>query len=175
MQTRSNPLDQMQEARAILDRVRRSLLEIDPTIADDETLYFDMLDGEGGDAMDILRAAMRAGIEAESFADSMNARLEVLAARRNRFVRRSEVLKTGVYSAMHALGLLRLVAPDFVVSFQRGQRGVRITDEAALPEAFVKVERTPMKKQIATALRNGGIIPGAELSNAEPSPRVRLT
>lgn len=54
-----------------------------------------------------------------------------------------------------------------------GKPGVVITDEAALPAEFVRVERTPDKTAIANALRAAQDVPGAELGNAAPQLTIR--
>ncbi len=39
-------------ARFLLEQVANALLDQDPQMRDDDTLFLDMLDGEGGDALD---------------------------------------------------------------------------------------------------------------------------
>ena len=53
-------------ARFILEQAANTLLEADPQMRDDDALFVDMLDGEGGDALDLLRAALRASLDADA-------------------------------------------------------------------------------------------------------------
>jgi hypothetical protein len=159
---------QVREAMAILSHVRQSLLSADPDIAEDEKLFLDMLDGEGGDAVDVLRAAMRASLEAEAVADGIAGRADKLEERKARFRRRAEGLKSAVVQAMQSIGLPRLEDPEFTLRIQPGQRTARIIDEDLLPGRFVKTTKEPLRRDITAALKAGEVVAGAALSNGAP-------
>ncbi|GAN79815.1 siphovirus Gp157 family protein [Acidocella aminolytica] len=166
---------QLSEAMATLHRLRSDLLEMDPTIAEDEALLFDMLDGEGGEAMEMLRTAMRASLEAKSIADGIEHRQDTLASRRMKMLARADKIKGAVVATMQALGLKKLPDVEFTLTITPGRRSAKITDPTLLPEKFIKTEttRTPKKKDIAEALKAGEVVPGATLSNGEPVATVR--
>jgi len=153
--------------------VRQRLLQDDPDLADDEQLFSDMLEGEGGDAMEVLHRVLRASIAAKDMAEAADSRAIEIAARRDRYRRRAEALRGAAFAALDALGIKKLELPDLTASVRAGQPVVVITDEAALPEVCIRVTREPDKALIAAALKGGREVPGAELSNSSPSLTVR--
>ena len=95
-------------ARFLLLQAASSLEAQDPTIRDDAALFLDMLDAEGGDAVDLLRAGLRASLEAEAQAAACKTRMAQLAERQRRHEARAETLQAAVHRAMRALGIPRL-------------------------------------------------------------------
>ena len=161
-------------AMEILMGAREELLSIDPMIALDTKLFQDMLEGEGGDAMDILANIVRQGVEADAMAEMIKARRAMLADRQDRFEKRREVLRRRARDALIALDLPLLETEDFTASITAGKTHVIITNEKALPDGFCRFTRAPNKDEIGEALRAGGRVEGAELSNPEPGMTVRL-
>jgi hypothetical protein len=83
--------------------------------------------------------------------------------------------KATLFAIMDAIGCHRLELPDCTISTRAGPPAVIVTDEAALPDRFIRVETTRRadKAAIATALKDGEVVDGAELSNAMPVLSVR--
>jgi len=163
----------MEQAMSALLAVRQRLLQDDPDLADDERLFSDMLEGESGDAMEVLHRVLRASIAAKDMAEAADTRASDIAARRDRYRRRAEALRGAAFAALDALGIKKLELPDLTASVRAGQPVVVITDETALPEAFIRTKRDPDKALINAALKAGNTVPGAELSNSTPSLAVR--
>jgi hypothetical protein len=95
------------------------------------------------------------------------------AARRRRFSRHEEAKRAAIFGILQALpelfpaGKFKHALAD--ASIRRGKDGIIVTDEAKLPDRFVKTERTPKKAEIAEAiLKDGEIVPGAEKRNGAP-------
>lgn len=164
---------QLEQAMSVLMAVRSRLLEDDPDLADDERLMADMLEGETGDAMEVLHRMVRASLHAKSMAEAAKLRAADIAARAERYARRDAALRGGVFAAMDALQLRKIEQPDFTAGISAGTAGVVITDETVLPEAFVRTKREPDKATIAAALKAGDAVPGAELGNGPPRLTVR--
>jgi len=59
-----------------------------------------------------------------------------------------------------------------MVSIRAGKASVVITDEQALPDAYIRTKREPDRVALLADLMQGEIIPGAVLSN--PVPVVAL-
>ena len=152
----------------------RARLQDDPDLAADETAMRDLLDGES-DVMDLLRRLARFALEAEAQAGAAKARVDNLRGRQKRFEARENHARQAIYGMMDALGLCTLPDPEFTLSIRAGTRAVFITDEAALPDEFVKVSRTPDKAAIAVALKADRAVPGAELSNSMPTLTLKAT
>lgn len=124
------------------------------------------------DALDILRRVIRVYLEANAFEDVFKARIAALETRQKRFRRRAEVAKLTAFTIMEAIQQPKFVDPEFTASIASGRKSVVVTDETKLAEAFIKVEKTPMKAAIAEALKEGPV-PGAEWSNPMPTLTIR--
>lgn len=166
----------MQAAMASLRRTLADLLAADSTMADDEDLLADCLEGEADDdALRVLDRMVRATLHADDMAAAAKARAAEIVARQRRFERRSEAYRATVQSALECLGRRKYELPDVTVTMASGRASVVITDEALLPERFVRVEttRTPDKKALAEALKGVDPVPGAVLSNSRPTLTMR--
>lgn len=102
-------------------------------------------------------------------------RIAAMQERKARIEARKDARRTAVLMAMETVGLKRLEAPEFTVSVGRSGGKVVVTDEALIPDEFVKIERKPMKKELAAALKAGTAIPGAMLGNPAPTLTVKRT
>jgi hypothetical protein len=162
----------IEQAMAAAQSVRQAILAEDPDLATDETALRDLLDGET-DVYDVLRRMVRFVLDAESLAAAAGDRAEKLSARKARFQKRAQIGRGAVMAMMDALGEQKLPDAEFTVTLRQGVPGVYITDETALPDAFVKVTRAPMKAEIGNALKAGEHIPGAELANGMPQLTIR--
>lgn len=164
----------MEKAVAQLNEARQRLLEADPTIEDDERLFSDSLEGESGDAFEVLDRFVKASIEADALAKAAKDRIAAIRERCARFERHRDAYRAMVLDAMQTMGLPRLVRPEFTASVRAGSPGVVVTDETALPSQFLRVKTEPDKTAIGAALKAGDVVPGAELKNAAEHLQVRV-
>jgi hypothetical protein len=116
----------------------------------------------------LLRVARREEAESKALDQLQND----MRARQDRKDKRAQDLRAIVKQAMLDLGLKRLPAPDMTVTISAGRQKVVITEEAALPDRFFVTSRSVDKKAVAAALDEGPV-PGASLSNGEPSLTIR--
>jgi hypothetical protein len=151
-------------AVSTLQQVRERLLALCPDIADDERLFADMLEGEGGSAIQILERLVEASIEADTLAEGAKRRAADLAERHARFERRRDALRSVALDALCALTLRRLERPAWTISV-RQQPAPLLLDEAALPDQWWRTKREPMRGDIRQALSAGAAIEGAQLGN----------
>lgn len=161
-------------ARFILEQVAADLVAVDPGIREDDALFLDMLDGEGGSALDLLHAAMRASLEATGLAQACKARMAQLAERKRRHEVRAEVLQSAVHQAMRDLGLPRLRDAEFTASRRDGSDKVDVQDVGKLPARFVRMTREPDKAALLAALKTGEEIPGAILARSDETLTVKV-
>jgi Gp157 protein len=164
----------LEKAMSALMETRERLLREYPEIAEDETLLTDMIEGEGGDAMDVLDRVVRASIEADSLAKAAKERKAEIGERQTRFERRRDHLRALAFSALEALDIKKLERPDFTASIRAGQASVVVFDEEALLPAFWRYSQEPDKAKIRDAISKGFDVDGATLSNAAPSLAVRV-
>lgn len=149
-----------------------SRLEASGDVDTDEAAALAVLREEAPNVDAVLCRLLAAADEADRMADALGTRLLVLGARRQRFLRQHDEYRRTVFAMLDALGLRKWKNAEFSVSITDGRPGVVITDEAALPEQFVRVTKTPDKTAIVRALQAGNEIPGAEMRNGMPSMRV---
>lgn len=161
------------QALTALHSARRTLLETDPDLRLDEVELSAALGSEQATVEDAIRSTIAAAIIADCNAAQADERAKRLIERRDRYRRRSESLRSAVFAAMDALGVGRMEWPEVTVSIALPRPGAVITDPDALPDDFVKIERTPRKDAIRNALMAGQEVPGAQLLNGMPTLHVR--
>ncbi len=93
--------------------------------------------------------------------------------RKERIAARVAYRRELLLKAMEAAGLTKLATPAGTVSVGHSAPKVIVIAEDEIPEQFIKVIRQPDKRAIGDALKAGEFIPGARLSNSEPSIRIR--
>lgn len=164
---------QMEQAMSVLLATAARLREDDPELMQDERLFADMLEGETGDAMEVLDRVIRASIVAASFAKEATERAGAIAERATRYRLRADALRGCAFAALTALELPKREQPDFTASVRAGQPNVFIEDEAAVPDPLCRVTRTPDKTLIRAALKGGSTVAGAVLLAGIPSLSVR--
>lgn len=147
-------------------------MEADGTLDTDEAALMEALRDGGADVDGMLVRLLRARGEALANDEAIHARIGALVQRQGRFKRQAEEYRAATYSILDALGLTKWRNAEFSVSVAAGRPGVIVTDEAALPDRFVRIERKADNAAIRAALEAGEIVPGAELANGIPTMRV---
>lgn len=165
---------QMEQAMSVLLATAARLREDDPELMADERLFQDMLDGEGGDAMEVLDRVIRASVVAASFAKEAAERADAIAERAKRYRYRADTLRGCAFAALTVLGIQKREQPDYTASVRAGQPSVFIEDDAAVPNGLCRVTRIPDKTAIGAALKAGKIVPGAVLLDGISSLAVRV-
>ena len=140
-----------------------------PDIWEDETDRLLALESETT-TREYLIAVVRRMLEAEALADE----LEATKARQQRFGRRAEAMRALAHKVMDWAQIRKVELPAATLSIRAGMPRVIVTDEARLPEQFVRIKREPDKHLIASHLKAGEPVPGAELSNSEETLAVRV-
>jgi hypothetical protein len=148
-------------------------MEQDGTLDTDEAALMDALRNEVPEVDGVLVRLLRAMGEAQSNVMSVHERAQVLTGRMARYQRQAEAYRAAVYAIFDALNMTKWKHAEFTASVTPGRPGVVITDEAALPDAFVLVERKPDKTAIKDALARGVAVPGAEMQNNIATLTVR--
>lgn len=149
------------------------LLARHPELAEDEALRLDMIEGQT-DAIELLKQLVRTKAEADAYAKAIKEYEGDLASRRHRMERRADGAKELAFRIMRLAELRKVPLAEATLFETAGVPKVIITDEAAIPEHFIKVERTPKKKEILDAIKGGQKVAGAEISNSEPSLTIRM-
>ncbi len=119
------------------------------------------------------RALIRAIQQADDMAGMAKKRADELTTRVKRFQDRSARYRGLLLSTFDAMGWKKREWPEATVTLRAGNPGVVVTDEAAIPEEYVRVTRSPDKPAIGADLKAGVVIPGAALANGMPSLQIR--
>lgn len=167
----------VQNARNTLLHVRAALLAEDPTIADDARLMIDCLDSEAGDALDIIRAMVRACRTAEAQAAGAKADAEAYAAplreRSHRLAARAKRIRSALLSVCEALKQPKWEDACFTLSVGTTPPALVVIDETLIPSEYVRTRREIDMPAALAALKNGKDVPGACLGNGAPRLTIR--
>ncbi len=143
-----------------------------PILADDEMLRADMLEGSTS-LHEAAREMVRKIGERQALIAGLEIWMDTLTQRINRLGLGVDGARRILFLLMQSAGLRHLQLPEATLSIRSGSPKVIITDEAVLPDAFVRIKREPDKARIKVALQDGTQVPGATLSNAEEYITVR--
>ena len=150
-----------------------SRLQATGDVDTDEAAALAVLAEEAPDVDVVITRLLRAMGEANGAAGMVDGRINALEMRRDRYHRQADEYRRTVFAILDALGVRKWKSAEFTVSVTDGRPGVVITDESALPDAFVRVERTPNKTAIKEAMERGEVVPGAEMTNGFAQMTVR--
>jgi len=123
----------------------------------------------------LLASVLRAAVEAQDMSDAARRRADEIDARATRYKAKAESLRAAAFSAMDAVGTKRVELPDLTASIRNPPPRVVITDEAAIPEEYIRVTTSPDKSAISAALKAARQVPGAELANSIPTLQIRTS
>jgi hypothetical protein len=155
--------------RAQIDLLRVRCPDID---GDDDKLRVDMLEAET-DFHRFIDAVIEHKQEAEELVESIGKLIEKNKARKARHERIAEAMRDTAHKIMDHAGVRKFVLPRATLSIRAGVPKVIVTDETLLPPDCVRIRTEPDKIAIKEHLARGEPVPGAELSNAEPTLAVR--
>lgn len=158
-------------AEDVIREINALLLEY-PQLADDEELFRDMLEGNTrfNEIMDRLLIEMR---DNETLADAAAARIGKLRERQTRLTHRMNFYRSLMHRLLTVTGIQSVALAEAKVSIMKSPEKVIITDESAVPDAFMKITKEPNKTAIKNAIKSGTYVPGAALSNGGTTISVR--
>ncbi len=158
-------------AEDVIREINALLLEY-PQLADDEELFRDMLEGNTrfNEIMDRLLIEMR---DNETLSDAAAARIGKLRERQTRLKHRMNFYRSLMHRLLTVTGIQSVALAEAKVSIMKSPEKVIITDESAVPDAFMKITKEPNKTAIKNAIKSGTYVPGAALSNGGTTISVR--
>jgi monoamine oxidase len=148
--------------------LRDQLIAAWPDLEDDHETLLDSLAGLD-DFEEQIIATMRHVAEREAHAKAMGDLIEGMQARKQRLESGAKWLRAAVLHAMTEAKVPRIKRPDMSLSVGAGKPRLVIIDDAAVPEALCRIERTPNKKEIAQWLSEVDGMPNwAKWEEAKP-------
>lgn len=163
----------VEQVMSVWASTRARLLADDPDLAHDETALTELLGDVDGDVQSILARLLRGAVHAASMASAASDMAADLKARQDRFKRRADTMRATAFSILDAIGQVKIELPDLTASIRAGVPAVVVTDELALPPAYIRVTRAPDKSALLADLKRGVEIPGAQLTNSTPTIMVK--
>ncbi len=122
-------------------------------------------------ALQFTEASMQEeGINVAEVIKVMDYSMEILESEMDRLdglhikaLRAKELLKNRVSHAMQQFGIERISSPTITLSFRKSE-GIEITEESAIPVAYLEPQPPKVSKtKIKEAIKAGIAVPGAEL------------
>lgn len=144
-----------------------------PEMADDDALRINMIEAET-EALEFLDTVVRQIEESKILEEGTALRIQELSERKSRFERRQEALRSLCFKIMQTGDIKKAELSTATLSIRNNPPKVMIHDEAALPPDCVKTTVSPDKTAIKNKLQAGEAVPGAFLSNSEPSLSLRV-
>jgi hypothetical protein len=163
-------LDPIKEAQAVAS-LKQTLDQLGGD--GDDALLMDSIEGETSllEAIDVLLLAIS---EASGLAKGANDAAQALAARAQRLEKRAEAARGLIEQALMIAEIDKLERPAATLSLVRRPPKLEVAEEADIPTEFWKLGDPKLdKKALLAALKEGGVVPGAYLSNCEPSLTIR--
>jgi hypothetical protein len=151
--------------------LRQKLLEAFPD-ADDETIR-DTLEGLTT-LHELIAEIIRSALVDEALQSGLRLRLQDMKERLSRLEARSVKKRELAIEAMSEAGLQKIEQPDFTASARNGPPSLVVVAEDQVPESYWVPQPPKLDRQaILGDLKQGGDIPGAQLSNPKPVLSVR--
>lgn len=142
-------------------------------LAEDDVLRADMIEGST-DVHSVLAKLLDIEREAFSMEAGVGIRREALHARQKRYGRHAEGTRALILKIMQHAALRSVPLPEATLTVRAGSPRVIITDETMLPEELCSFDIRPNKAAIKERIVAGETVPGAVLSNSEPSLTIRV-
>lgn len=140
--------------------------------ADEDTLA-DTLEGITN-LHEMIAAVIRSALVDEALGAGLRKRLEDMKERLSRLELRGATKRRLAFEAMNEAELKKLDQPDFTASLRAGVPSLVITAEDQIPDDYWIPQSPRLSRQaLLNALKQGAAIPGAGLSNSQPTLSVR--
>jgi hypothetical protein len=123
-------------------------------------------------ALELLDKLVEAEREAKAFAEGLEFELERIRKRQIRFEHRQIAIRQYIRQIMETANLKKVERPAATVSIAAGRPKVVITDEQKIDAVFFRYKKEIDKEAIGQAIKSGTNVPGATLSNPEPTLRI---
>lgn len=151
------------QVKAVLNMLRDDLGE------DDDRLKLDMLEGETN-IFELTRRLLDNIEQDEGAKAALITQIQDRNERKARAEHRIEAHRLAIRALMEAAELDKLPLPEATVTLRKLPPKPIVTDEAALPDAFVKITRKPDMAAIKAA---NDPVPGTALDNGGVSLTIR--
>ena len=163
----TNLHDETEAARRLIEQIRADY-------PDDDDLLHDVVEGET-DLLEICDWIARKIGEDDAAIAAITQYQDELGQRADRLAKRIESNRVRLAGTLTALDMTKMELPTATLSMRMGKQKVVVTNQDAIPDDYKakRISFTIDKDTIRSRIDNGESIPGAHLSNAEPSLTIR--
>lgn len=166
-------MDVSRELRNQGEAARNLLLNIRDVVGEDEDMIVTAIEGET-DLKEAISAAVDRLNELNGHQESLDARIEALKTRRDRFEGQAERIKAAIHVAMGQAELRKLELPQATLGVRAVPPKAEIIDESMIPSKFWKASDPKLdRKAVLEALKAKEDVPGAALSNGGETISIR--
>lgn len=127
---------------------------------------------DGGTLDASAEAMLNLALSAEDAVSAAKADLTAAQERKQRAEAAQEIARAALVALLEETGMPSVTARYHTAALAEAGAKVVITDEASLPDEFVRIKREPDKTKLRDALRAKREIPGAALSNGGTALRI---
>ena len=149
------------------------LIRDNPELDDDEVLRADMIEGQTN-AFEFLSHIVRKIGATQAIAAGTAEYIGELQERKARLERREYALRGLIAKILHFADIKKAELPEATLSIRAGVPKVIIINEHELPKEFLRIKTEPDKTKIRAALMVHENVPGAALSNSEPTLAIHV-
>lgn len=143
-----------------------------PELQDDADFRHDVFEGQT--SIDyVLSKLVDAARDAETMAEAIKTRKMELGDRQARFQRKDEAARKLILSVMERAELPKIQLTEATLSMRHLPPSPIVTDETALPDNCVRIERKPDMNAIKAEIEGGREVQGVAMSNGRPSLTIR--
>ncbi len=145
-----------------------------PDLIEDEEAWIATLESETG-FNEVLTSIIRRKRQTEGLVVGAKHELDEIRARKDRLEHRANTLRELAFKIMSAAEIAKVELPIATLSLRAGtQQLVGSADPEELPDELCRISRDLDRTAIKDALKNGGTVPGFQLSNGQPSISIRI-
>lgn len=141
--------------------------------AEDDPEMLEALGDATEDVRELLARVLRAVVDADDMMEAAKERARIINARAARYASQKDQLRGLAMAIMETLGDPKVKLPDLTASIGPGKPRVNITDEALIPDEYVRIKHEPNRAEILAGMVLGELVPGAELLPPVPTLTVR--
>lgn len=139
-----------------------------PELEDDEVLRENMLEGSTQLPEFVSDLLQKIG-STQALIDGTGAYIKRLQDRKARLEHREYMLRLLIMRLFNHANIRKMELAEGTAYIRNNPAKVVIVEEAAIPDEFMRIKKEPDKTKIKAALQAHEIVPGASLSNGEPS------
>lgn len=135
----------------------------------------DTMEGIEGEFQEKGKALAMVTLNMDGDIEAIKAQISRLSERKKVMENRQTSLKEYLRANMERTGITKIIHPLFTITLGKGKPIVIIDEESKIPDEYMNttVTTTPMKAEIAKAIKEGREVPGAHSETGKSSISIK--